>query len=85
MGILVFLNFFKIIPLKSAALCPVYRFNMVFMFRPAILAFNVEANQQVCAVNRTLSIQKQPPEVFCKNRCSQKFRIIHSKTPVLEA
>ena len=28
--------------------------------------------------------QKQPPEVFCKKRCSQKFRKIHSKTPVPE-
>ena len=24
--------------------------------------------------------QKQSPEVFCKNRCSQKFRKIHRKT-----
>ena len=27
----------------------------------------------------------QPPEVFCKKRCSQKFRNIHKKTPVLES
>ena len=27
---------------------------------------------------------KQPPEVFCKKRRSQKFRKIHRKTPVLE-
>ena len=26
--------------------------------------------------------QKQPPEVFCEKRCSQKFRKIHRKTPV---
>ena len=26
--------------------------------------------------------QKQPPEVFCKKRCSKKFRKIHRKTPV---
>ena len=30
-------------------------------------------------------LQKQPPEVFCKKRCSQKFRTIHRKTPVLES
>ena len=29
--------------------------------------------------------QKQPPEVFCKIRCSQKFRKIHRKKPVLES
>ena len=27
-------------------------------------------------------IQKQPPEVFCKKRCSQKFCKIHMETPV---
>ena len=25
--------------------------------------------------------QKQPPEVFCKKRCSQKFHKTHWKTP----
>ena len=25
---------------------------------------------------------KEPPEFFCKKRCSQKFLIIHGKTPV---
>ena len=29
--------------------------------------------------------QKQPPEVFCKKRCSLKFRKIRRKTPVPEA
>ena len=29
--------------------------------------------------------QKQPPEVFCKKKCSQKFGKIHKKTPVLES
>ena len=29
--------------------------------------------------------QKHPPEVFCKNRCSQKFRKIQRKTPVPES
>ena len=28
------------------------------------------------------SFQKQLPEVFCKKRCSQKFRKIHRKTPM---
>ena len=28
--------------------------------------------------------QKQPPKVFFKKRCSQKFRKIHRKTPVPE-
>ena len=27
-------------------------------------------------------VQKQPTEVFCKKRCSKKFRKIHRKTPV---
>ena len=30
---------------------------------------------------KMLSLQKRPPEVFCKNRCSEKFRKIHRKTP----
>ena len=29
--------------------------------------------------------QKQPPEVFCKNRCSQKYHKIHRKTPMPES
>ena len=29
--------------------------------------------------------QKQPPEVLCKKKCSQKFGKIHKKTPVLES
>ena len=29
--------------------------------------------------------QKQPPEVFCKKRCSLEFRKFHRKTPVLES
>ena len=29
--------------------------------------------------------QKQPPDVFYKNRCSWKFRKIHRKTPVKES
>ena len=31
-------------------------FNIVFMFNPAILAFDVDADLQVCAVNRPVSI-----------------------------
>ena len=30
-------------------------------------------------------LQKQPTEVLCKKRCSQKFRKIPKKTPVLES
>ena len=30
-------------------------------------------------------IQKQPAEVFCKKRCSQKFRKIHREAPVPES
>ena len=32
-----------------------------------------------------LNIEKQPPEVFFKKRCSQKFFKIHRKTPVPES
>ena len=32
-----------------------------------------------------MSIQKQPPEAFCKKMCSWKFHKIHRKTPVPEA
>ena len=31
-------------------------FNIVFMFSPANLAFHVQADLQVCAVNRPVSI-----------------------------
>ena len=30
-------------------------------------------------------VQKQPPEVFCKKRCSWNFRKFHRKAPVLES
>ena len=30
-------------------------------------------------------VQKQPPEMFCKKRCSKNFRKFHRKTPVLES
>ena len=30
-------------------------------------------------------VQRQPPEVFCKKRCSQKFRKFHGKMPVLKS
>ena len=30
-------------------------------------------------------LQKQPPEVFCKKRCSYKFWKLRRKTPVLES
>ena len=29
--------------------------------------------------------QKQSPEVFCEKTCSEKFRKLHRKTPVLES
>ena len=32
-----------------------------------------------------LKKRKQPPEMFCKERCSKKFRKIHRKTAVLES
>ena len=32
-----------------------------------------------------LDTGEQPPEVFCKKGCSQKFRKIHRKTPVSES
>ena len=32
----------------------------------------------------SLNFQMQPPEVFYKKKCSQKFRKIHRKTPVQE-
>ena len=35
--------------------------------------------------NSSINIQKQPPEVFYKKRCSDKFHKIHRKTPVSES
>ena len=40
-------------------------------------------NSQKCILVYPL-IQKQPPQVFCKNWCSRKFCKIHRKTPVSE-
>ena len=38
--------------------------------------------QIACFSHETLLNKKQPPEVFCKKRCSYKFCKIHRKTPV---
>ena len=35
--------------------------------------------------NSSINIQKQPPEVFYKKRCSDKFHKIHRKTPASES
>ena len=32
-----------------------------------------------------MTVQKQPPEAFCKKMCSWKFHKIHRKTPVPES
>ena len=48
-----------------------------FQSFPWIFEFKVKV------VSRTDS-QKQPPDLFCKKSCSQKFCNIHRKTPVLE-
>ena len=32
-----------------------------------------------------MDFQKKPREVFCKKRCSSKFRKFHKKTPMLES
>ena len=29
----------------------------------------------------SIILQKQPPEAFCKKKCSYKFRKIHTETP----
>ena len=41
--------------------------------------------QSIWITSKPPSRQKQPPEVFCKKRCSLKFRKIHRKTPVPES
>ena len=35
--------------------------------------------------DRKRYVQKQPPEVLCNERCSQKFCKVHRKTPVPES
>ena len=51
--------------------------------------FNYNLQQNVRFLQHSsrhyLPRQKQPPEVFCKKRCSWKFHKIHRKTPVLES
>ena len=34
--------------------------------------------------NEGVNSEKQPQEVFCKKRCSEKFRKIHRKAPMPE-
>ena len=50
-----------------------FRSKFIDSFKSSLLTLSLQNN-----------FQKQPPEVFCKKRCSQKFRKIHRKTPVPE-
>ena len=50
-------------------LVPLFR-SSLFRMVPFFLYFN---------------LPRQPPEVFCKKKCFQKFRRFHRKTPVLES
>ena len=38
-----------------------------------------------CWIVTVAYFKKQPPEAFCKKRCSKKFRKFYRKTPVLES
>ena len=47
----------------------------------------ISTSYQGCEIEKTeaaTEVQKQSPEVFCKKRCSQKFRKLHRKKPALE-
>ena len=47
---------------------------------PLLLLFKVtNCHTKICGLH------KQPPEVFCKKRCSEKFCKFHMKTLVLES
>ena len=48
----------------------------------------VDGKNKISKISKDLrkdQLQKQPPEVFYKRRCSQKFRKIHNKRPVPES
>ena len=45
----------------------------------------ISSTQIVCDVICVQYVQKQPPEVFFKKRCSENFLLISGKTPVLES
>ena len=47
------------------------------------VAFTIPPNTSDGAPQPT-ALEKQPPEVFCKKRCSYKFRKIYRKTPAAE-
>ena len=53
----------------------------------SIFNYNLQQNLRFLQLSSRYYLlrQKQPPEVFCKHRCSQKFLKIHRKTPVLES
>ena len=75
-----------------------FSFSYMFFIKPNsknIVKLSVRCHQtyflfrnsrlEVICIKQTFTCIKQPPKVFCKKRCSQKFRKIHRKTPVPES
>ena len=63
--------------------------NLNHLFKLFIrISLSVQTNSKSLTLHLTkvaflnLKGQKQPPQVFCKKRCSQKFHKNHWKTPV---
>ena len=44
----------------------------------------ISFNKIFTFISRMLEFKKQPPEVFCKKRCSHRFCKIHRKTPLAQ-
>ena len=68
-----------IIVLKFFSWCDIIFIHSPFIVIPAVVcSLFVVCSSHLYGIKKK---QKQPPEVFCEKRCSQKFRKIHRKTP----
>ena len=47
-----------------------------------IILVQVKKTYSSGTIKNHVKNKKQPPEVLCENRCSEKFREIHRKAPV---
>ena len=60
-------------------------FSFLLIFFIDTIMSVISSTQIACDVMCVQYVQKQPPEVFFKKRCSYKFCWFHRKAPVLES
>ena len=76
-----FKKFLKIAFVKNTSSRLALYFHLTIVYKKKLL----EAHIFDVLARQIRNFQKQPPEMFYKNTCSQKFHNIHKKTPVLES